>query len=110
MEGALLALGLLAIAIVVALYVPALLTRKAMVEVVRQFYRKNAIEAEDAKNLADLGLSPPSLMQRIAKPRDYKPHALRLLRQIGAVQVTEEGKFYMVEGKLHESLRREKVL
>ncbi len=110
MEGALLALGLLALAIVVALYVPAFMTRRAMVEVVRLFYRGNALEAEDAKTLADLGLNPPSFMQRIAKPRDYKPHALRLLQQIGAVQVTEEGKFYMVEEKLHGSLRREKVL
>jgi hypothetical protein len=110
LRGILTALVLLAIAIAVWLYVPAFLTRRAMLEVVRRFYRLNAVRPDQAKTIDELGLASPTLLQRVSRPRDYKPHALRLLQQIGAVQVTEDLKLYLVEENLHDNLKREKVM
>jgi hypothetical protein len=38
------------------------------------------------------------MMQR----RDYKPHALNALMQVGVIQATEDGKLYLSEAKLAE--------
>jgi len=109
LRGILTALVLLGIAIAVWLYVPAFLTRRAMVEVVKRFYRLQAVRPAQAKTVEELGLASPGLLQRVSRPRDYKPHALRLLQQIGAVQGTEDLRLYLVEENLHESLKRERV-
>jgi len=104
-KGILIGLALLALAMAIVLYVPALLTRRAMKQVVGRFYAARALSEESAKTLAELGLTPPNLLERLTKPRDYKPAALRLLQQLGAVQLTQEGKLFLLEERLHESLR-----
>ncbi len=103
--GIVVAVVLLGAAMVVGLYVPARLTRRAMGQVVRRFYEHKALGARDAKSVDELGLTPPSFLQKMTRTRDYKPNALQVLQQVGAVQMTEEGKLYLVEEKLHQSLR-----
>jgi hypothetical protein len=102
--------ALLALAIVVGLYLPAYLTRRAMVDVVRRFYQQNALSAKSAKTADELGLTPPSFIQKMMRRRDYKPEALRVLQQTGGVQFTEDGKLYLAELNLHDSLKGEKNL
>jgi len=85
------------------LYIPTFLMKRAIAEVRKIFYRHKAIGAENAKTEVELGLTPPSLMGRLTKPRDYKPHALRYLKQAGVVLTTADGKLYMVEEKGKET-------
>lgn len=96
----------MAVAVVAILYVPALLTKRAMRQVVARFYEKKALNSKSALSLAELGLTPPNLLERLTKPRDYKPAALRILQQIGAVELTADGRLFLVEEKLHESLKK----
>jgi len=96
---------LLALAMAVVLYLPARLTRRAMHQVIKRFYEQEALAPDRAKTLAELGLTPLSFVEKLAKPRDYKPTALRLLQQMEAVQMTQEGKLFLVEDRLHPSLR-----
>jgi hypothetical protein len=71
--------------------------KRAIAEVHGIFYRHGAIGAENAKTVDELGLAPPSFIGRLTKPRDYKPHALRYLKQAGEVLMTGDGKLYMVK-------------
>lgn len=107
-QGVLIAILILAAAFGICLYVPARLTRRAMGQVIRKFYEHEATGPEAAKTLETLGLKPPSFLEKISRPRDYKPNAIRILQQVGAIQMTHEGKLYLVEENLHESLRIEK--
>jgi hypothetical protein len=58
-----------------------------------------------AKTLHELGLERPDFYQRMTRPRDYKQSALQLLIKRGIIFENEEGRFFMVEEKLDESLR-----
>jgi hypothetical protein len=109
-QGVIVALALLVVAVVAGLYIPAFLTRRAVIQVVRIFCRHNALTAGNAKTATELGLGTRGMLERIGRPRDYKPHALRVLQQMGAVHVTEDGRLYMNEENLHESLRCEKLM
>ena len=93
------------IAFLAILYIPVIMTRRAMVKIIGIFCRHNAVEIGTAKTMDELGLRPPDFFQRLFKPRDYKPHALKILRQIGIVALTDDGKLYMKENKLDEGLR-----
>ncbi len=104
-NGVLWGVLLLALALAAVLYLPARLTRRAMHEVIRRFYEQQALAPEKARTLAELGLTPPSFVEKLAKPRDYKPTALKLLQQMDAVQMTQEGKLFLVEENLHPSLK-----
>ncbi len=105
LNGILMGVFLLALAMAVVLYLPARLTRRAMHQVIGRFYQQEALAPEKAKTLEELGLTPPSFVEKLAKPRDYKPTALRLLQQMEAVQMTQDGRLFLVEERLHPSLR-----
>jgi hypothetical protein len=77
--------------------------KRAIAKVREIFYSHGAIGVENAKTVDELGLTPPSFLERLTKPRDYKPQALRYLKQAGEVLMTGEDKFYMVKGKRDES-------
>lgn len=79
------------------LYIPAFLMKRAIAEVRRIFDKHGAIGVENAKTVDELGLAPPGLIGRLTKPRDYKPHALRYLKQAGEVLMTGDAKLYMVK-------------
>jgi hypothetical protein len=84
------------------LYIPAFLMKRAIAEVRRIFDKHGAIGVENAKTVDELGLAPPGLVGRLTKPRDYKPHALRYLKQAGEVLVTGDGKLYMLKEQRNE--------
>jgi hypothetical protein len=89
-------------AVLAFLYIPAFFMRRAITKVRGIFHQHGAIGIENAKTIDELGLSPANLFQRLTKPRDYKPHALRYLKQAGIVSTTEEGKLYMAEETRNE--------
>jgi hypothetical protein len=89
-------------ALLAILYIPAFLMKRAMAQVREIFYRHGAIGAENAKSVNELGLAPPGLMERLTRPRDYKPQALQYLKQAGEVLMTEDGRLFMVKEKRDE--------
>jgi len=90
-------------ALLAFIYLPAFFLKRAMAQVREIFHRHGAIGVENAKTVNELGLTPPGLLERLTKPRDYKPRALQYLKQAGEVLMTEDGKLYMVGEKGKET-------
>ena len=90
------------------LYLRTYLTRRAIFKVVEIFYQKNALEMNSAKTLHELGLERPDFFQRMSRLRDYKQNALQILMKEGIINVNEDGRFYMIEEKLDQNLRRKR--
>ena len=105
MEDTFILLVLLVMAFAGAFFIQALLVKRAISQVIQIFCRYNALGVKNAKTVAEMGLTPPHMIQRLTRPRDYKPHALQLLQQVGIIHMTEDGKLYMTEEKLNENMR-----
>jgi len=82
--------------------------RRAVSKVVAAFYQHNALDVQGAKTLRELGLERPDFVQRMMKPRDYKQYALQFLIRKGVLLATEDGRLYLVEEKLDQTLRKPK--
>jgi hypothetical protein len=87
------------------LFIRTFLTRRAIFKVIEIFYQHHALGMNGAKTLHELGLERPDFFQRMTRPRDYKQSALQLLIKRGIIFENEEGRFFMVEEKLDESMR-----
>jgi len=87
------------------LYLRTFFTRKAIFKVIEIFYRHNALGIKGAKTPQELGLERPDILQRMTRRRDYKQNALQILIKRGIILENEDGRLYMVEEKLDESLR-----
>ena len=83
--------------LLVMIFVPQLLMKRAIPKVIRAFRQSNAVGEKNAKALEELGLQPKGLLQTAGRLRDYKPRALQFLIGINVIQMTEEGKFYISE-------------
>jgi len=89
-------------------YIRTFLTRRAMFKVIEIFYQHGALGASSAKTQQELGLERPDFLQRMTRPRDYKQNALQILMKEGIINVSEDGRLFMVEGKLDQNLRRKR--
>ncbi len=105
MNSALIILALAIVACLGLFVLPVLMTRWAARRVIKIFCRHNAVSAGDARTAQELGLVPLSFVDRLMKPRDYKPQALRFLKESGVVQSTPDGRLYLSEIKAAEGLR-----
>ena len=91
----------LVIILLIALFVvPQFLIARAMKKVIKIFRENNAIGERNAKTAEQLGLEPKGMMDRMMRPRDYKPRALQYLIGANIIQMTEDGKLYLVEENL----------
>ena len=86
--------------IVVMLTLPYLLLRRAVGKVIKIFRKVNALNADRARTIDELGLRPRTLLQGMFRARDYKPHALDILVKAEIVQITKDGKLFLSEEKL----------
>ena len=86
----------------IALFLSARMTKRAVGQVISIFQKCNAIGIQQAKAVNELGLTPPSLMDRFTRMRDYKQNALSILMKANIVQTTEEGKLFISAEKLAE--------
>ena len=98
----------LALVLCASMIISALLTKRAFHQVIDRFYSYNALEARKAKKAEEIGLAPRGFLERMFRPRDYKPYALRFLKKAGIVRQTQEGKLYLVEEKLSDDLKRKR--
>ncbi len=85
-----------------ALFISARMTRRAVRQVIAIFEKHNAIGIQHAKTVHELGLTPPNLIDRFTRMRDYKQSALNILLKAGIVQTTEEGKLFISVEKFAE--------
>ena len=67
------------------------------------FRQNSALDKSTAKTIDDLGLSPRGFVERMFHTRDFKPHALNELLNMGIIKYTEDGRLYLAEDKLMES-------
>jgi len=92
---------ILIIILLIALFIlPQFFIARAMKKVIKIFRENNAIGERHAKTAEQLGLEPKGMIDRMMKPRDYKPRALQYLIGANIVQMTEDGKLYLVEENL----------
>ena len=86
--------------LVTIVFLPMLLNKRAVMQVIHIFKEHGAIDAESAKSIMELKLTKPTLKDRMMRFRDYKPAALESLIQVGVVQGTEDGRLFLLEEKL----------
>ena len=86
----------------VTLFVYTFKGRRAIHKVIEVFYQHNVLGVNDAKTLEEIGLKKPDFAQRIMRGRDYKQYALQILKKRGVINVTEDGRLYMVEDKVRQ--------
>jgi hypothetical protein len=95
---------LMILALAASFWLRNVLTKRAVLKVVKIFYQHNALGINGAKTPRELGLERPDLIARMMKPRDYKQTALQLLIKEDIIRVTD-GKLYLIEGKLDPNYR-----
>jgi hypothetical protein len=95
---------LMILALAASFWLRNVLTKRAVLKVVKIFYQHNALGINGAKTPRELGLERPDLIARMMKPRDYKQTALQLLVKEDIIRVTD-GKLYLIEGKLDPNYR-----
>jgi hypothetical protein len=88
-----------------SLYIRTFLTRRAIFKVIEIFYQLHALGMSAAKTRHELGLERPDFFQKMMKLRDYKQYALQILMKKEIILEDEEGRLYMVEGRLDQTLR-----
>jgi len=88
-----------------ALRIQAYLIKRALVQVIDRFRKNQCLCSLGAKTIGELGLQPPSLFERLFKPRDYKPYALQLLIRENIVLLTSDHKMCLHE-KRFENMKQ----
>jgi hypothetical protein len=91
---------LLGLSFLIALRIQAFLMKRAFSQVVDRFRTHHSLCSQGSKTADELGLQPPNFWQRFYKPRDYKPYALQMLIQAGAVRLSDDDKMCLSEQKL----------
>lgn len=103
MINAVIILLMLVLCLVALFVIPALMTKRAMRQVIRILKRTGTTDPENAKSIIELRLNPPSFKERIMKARDYKPKALDFLLSLNIVLYSEDGGIYLSEKNLLSS-------
>jgi hypothetical protein len=91
---------LIIIFLILLFVIPMTLNKRAVIHVIKKFRKFQAIDAESARTIEELGLNPPTFRERIMRFRDYKPAALQGLMRVDIIMMTEEGKVFLSEEKL----------
>lgn len=91
---------LIIIFLAVMFILPQFMIARAVPKVIKVFRKYNAVGTKNAKFVDELGLQQRGFIERMWRPRDYKPRALQLLMHINVVQLTDEGKIYISEPDL----------
>jgi len=79
--------------------------RRAINRVIQTFRKRNAVSLNNAKTINELGIKSRDSMLKLGF-RDYKPYALKLLKDANIVRETEDGKLYLSEEDIPEPLKK----
>jgi hypothetical protein len=92
---------LLVILAVLGLWVlPRMRIKRAVNQVVAIFERYNALDVRSARTINELGLKPPTFLDRMMRMRDFKPYALQILMKAEVVLQTDGGRLYLSQDRL----------
>jgi len=86
--------------IILYFVLPQIQLRRAISSVIRTFRQNQAISAQNAKTIDELGLRPKSLSQAMFRGTPHKTTALQVLRNAAVIISTEDGKLYLSEENL----------
>jgi hypothetical protein len=100
MSNAMFIVLILLFMLLVLFIVPQWRLKRAIHQVIRIFREHNAIDIDNSKTIEELGMSPPGLLEKMFRGRDYKEHALRALIKAEIIQATEDGRLHLSEEKL----------
>ena len=91
---------LIVLALLAMFVIPQWRLKRAMRQVIKIFRKHNAIGAKNARTVAELGLKPRDMFERMLKGRDYRQYALNALMRAEIIKMTDDGKLYLSEDKL----------
>lgn len=86
--------------LIISLFLPLFLQRRAIRAVTKIFREKNALSYENAVTAEELGIKQRTFWERMVKMRDYKPDALQFLLSTKIVKTTEDNRLYFSEEQL----------
>jgi hypothetical protein len=92
----------LVLLLVLAIYGQTVMMKRALKQVLKTLRMHEALSAEKAKFVNEMGLQKKGILQLKAF-RDYKPTAIQFLIKQEIIVVTEEGKIYLSEEALLNS-------
>jgi hypothetical protein len=82
------------------IFIPQLMMRRAIKQVIAIFRKHGATAANSAKHIDEMGIKPQGMFSMNFGLRDYKYHAVQALIKGEVVTVTEDGKVYLQENKV----------
>jgi len=83
------------------IFIPQLMLRRAIKQVIAIFRKHGATSSKSAKFVDEMGIKPKGMFSLNMGLRDYKYHALQALLKGEIVQLTDDGKAYLVEEKVY---------
>jgi hypothetical protein len=89
--------------IIVAIFGQRYRLRRAMRQLVAAFRRQGATSPAKGTTLEKLGIVRVNPLEGMLKGRDYRPEALRLLKEANIIRATEAGTLYLSEDELEHS-------
>jgi len=100
MDGMSLLLVVAVLFFVVMMVFTQMQAKRTITNVLRMFRQHNALNAKNAKTVDELGVKSRTTLQKLFKPRDYRPTVIREMVKHGVILETEEGKLYLSEERL----------
>ena len=91
---------LIGVLVAVVFILPHIIMSRTIPKVIRILRRKNAVGADHAFSVDELGLANKPFFQRTLGPRDHKPKALQLLIKMGVAKYDDKGRVYLCEQEL----------
>lgn len=91
--------------LLLGLFIMALMSKRAMRQVVQIFHKTSSLCSQRPKGVEELGLNPPGFVERMLKPKDYKPYALQALIQAGIVRKDFNGRVCLLQDKVPEAFK-----
>jgi len=81
-------------------FIRASLLRRAVRQVIAIFRKTGSVAWYNSKTVEELGLAQPGFLERIGRPKDYKPQALKALLRMGIIGVFRNDRLYLHEDRL----------
>ncbi len=91
---------IIVILLAVMFFVPQWRLKRAISQVLRILREHNAVDAKSARTIDELGLRPRGMLEGLLKGRDYKQYALNALMKAEIVQMSADGRVFLLEDKL----------
>jgi len=103
MNNVILIVLLILICLASIILLPQFMIKIAAKKVVKIFRSKYAVGLDNAKTVEELGLKQEGMLNRMMKPRNYKPQALQALMRANVIIMKEDSKLYLSEEALAQT-------